>query len=361
MGWSPEPHFNAGRNEWYLQWQRKRYHLCSGRGNYAQAATRAREIMGLPSLSETPAEPQRSPAKPATVTELIARWVNIHAPSAWTRNMLKSWHIAFGTTDLREVDADHLTRYWAWLESHPAEWDRAKPQFRNHEPRPQSARTVAAKVKAARRVLQWARRRGWAPEQTVPKLRQVNLEPRDYRPDQIAVLWHRLCAAKHRRLAVPAIGFVGETGARPGEVVGMEWSDVDLAAGEVTLYAHKTRHSTGESRVIPLTPAARAILEQSPRREGYVFLSRLAKPYTVSGLRSIIRRAAKSVGLKLGRLYSLRHTRAQSMLESGCSLEEVAAQLGQRDLNITKRYAQVRRAQAREVASRLPSTFQPRT
>ncbi|HOW70115.1 MAG TPA: site-specific integrase [Phycisphaerae bacterium] len=356
MGWTPEPHFDDSRNEWFLKFQRQKHHLCSGRGNYARAVTRAREIMGLPPLGEVPIDkPQRPATKPATVTELIARWAAINNPSDWTRGMLKAWHIAFGTTDLREVDADHLTVYKTWLESHPTAWDRTKKQFRNHTPRPQSAATIRYKIKTAKRVLKWAHKRGWVPEQTVPKLRKATQEPRDYRPDQLAVLWDKLREAKRRRLALPPIQFIVETGARPGEVVGMEWSDVNLADGEVTLYEHKTKGSTGESRVIPLTPAARAILEQSPRREGYVFISRLAKPYTVSGLRSVICRAAKAVGLKLGRLYSLRHTRAQSMLEQGCSLEEVANQLGHKDLNITKRYAQVRRAQAREVASRLAS------
>ncbi len=61
MGWAPEPHFDQSRNEWFLKYQRTKHHLCSGRGNYARAVTRAREIMGLPPLDESPAARRSCP------------------------------------------------------------------------------------------------------------------------------------------------------------------------------------------------------------------------------------------------------------------------------------------------------------
>jgi len=41
---------------------------------------------------------------------------------------------------------------------------------------------------------------------------------------------------------------------------------------------------------------------------GCVFLSRLGKPYTPAGLRSIVKRAAKNAGISLPGSYRLRHT-----------------------------------------------------
>ena len=120
------------------------------------------------------------------------------------------------------------------------------------------------------------------------------------------------------------------------------------------LTSHKTGR-TGRPRTIYLTPAAAGILKDPPRRYDHVFVSRLGKPYTPSGLRSILRRRG------IASVYSLRHTAAQSMLDAQVSLEDVAKLLGHSDLATVGAYAQVRDDRAREVASSLTSILRPQS
>ncbi len=106
----------------------------------------------------------------------------------------------------------------------------------------------------------------------------------------------------------------------------------------------KTWKRTGEPRDIVMTERAMEILRSQPTKTGYVFLSRLGKPYTPAGLRSIIRRAAKKVGYDLGGSYRLRHTFAQQLVDAGASIDDVGAALGHEPgSRQTQIYAQVRR------------------
>lgn len=375
MGWIPEPRFNERNNSWTLKYKvvtqapsgpkvKARHYLCYGRGSYLEACVKARQIMGLQPDAPLGNAAKGigkgiSPARPVVVSELIVAWSRVFSPSQWTVDILAGWDRVYGTMPLAEVDADHLTMFKSHLESHPTGWDRSDPKFANHPRRTPSAKTVADKVKAARRVLEWGRRRGYCVEVDMPVLDEPNKAPKDYSHEQLLELWSVLVAKKCRRKAEPAMRLMVETGARPAEVCNMDWSHVDLANAMVVLYEHKTAHSTGEPRRVPLTPAAIEVLTARPTRDGPVFTSRLGKRYTPAGLRSIIRRAALKAGLTNTRLYGLRHTRAQTMLEQGCNLEEVGHQLGQKDLRVTQRYCQVRDGQAKAVASRLVSPLQP--
>lgn len=75
-----------------------------------------------------------------------------------------------------------------------------------------------------------------------------------------------------------------------------------------------------------------------------MFLSRLGKPYTPAGLRSIVKRAAKDAGIDLPGSYRLRHTFGQWMVDSGASIDEVGAALGHEPgSRETQIYAQLRR------------------
>ncbi len=56
------------------------------------------------------------------------------------------------------------------------------------------------------------------------------------------------------------------TGARPGELRELRWTDVDLQWNTLTM-----RDKVEDERVIPLTPYVRRLLQALPRRNGYVF------------------------------------------------------------------------------------------
>ncbi len=56
------------------------------------------------------------------------------------------------------------------------------------------------------------------------------------------------------------------TGARPGELLGLRWADVDLQWNTLTI-----RDKVEGERVIPLTPYVRQLIQSLPCRNAYVF------------------------------------------------------------------------------------------
>jgi len=203
----------------------------------------------------------------------------------------------------------------------------------------------------AKRICEWAVEQGWLSE--MPRrpgkhdLRPPPAVPRDYSHTDLNAIF-----AKLPRRAFKLLYFILETGCRPGEARNLRWEQVDLEHGVCVLRRHKTVR-TGLARTLILTTDLIGLLrELGPKRTGWVFPSaRTGEPYTKSGLYAIMRRA----GLKRGctSIYGLRHTRAQSMLDTGIPIEIVAKWLGHRDLRTVQTYAQIRQRHLRTVAGAL--------
>jgi len=100
-----------------------------------------------------------------------------------------------------------------------------------------------------------------------------------------------------RALAAKAMHFTLLTAARTGEVTGMHWGELDLDAGLWTIPAERMKG--GVEHVVPLVPAAIALLKGLPRNKPpfalsenamlYLLQKRMGKPFTVHGFRSSFR------------------------------------------------------------------------
>ena len=73
----------------------------------------------------------------------------------------------------------------------------------------------------------------------------------------------------------PLVVFLLYTGARAGEAVFLDWSDVDLAKRQVTF--PKTKN--GDARSVPLHPRVIHELSRRNHRDGAVFLTPAMEPY----------------------------------------------------------------------------------
>ena len=125
--------------------------------------------------------------------------------------------------------------------------------------------------------------------------------------------------------------FLVDSGARLGEGIGLQWSDVD--AGRVTFWLTKS----GKSRTVPLTQRAREAISAQAGRIGGPFSS--VKQYK---FRNAWHEAKDEVGL--GRdpdvvPHVLRHTCASRLVRGGIDLRRVQMWLGHQTLQMTMRYA----------------------
>ena len=107
---------------------------------------------------------------------------------------------------------------------------------------------------------------------------------------------------------------------------------------------HKTFKKTGRPLAVPLTDAAKEIVERLAEKypEGPLFRTPTGLPWTDLRLANTVLHYAKQAGLQ-GRFtaYSCRHTRATALLEAGHTDTDVAAILGNTPGVIHKNYSHV--------------------
>lgn len=333
MGRRPRPYYYAVRDEWRTCY----------RGRWLTAPT---EAACWELLEAARAEEGRPiPGSPRTVVEAVEAWlVRRNRPA---RDFELDPFIAFaGDRMLDRLDPLTLLDYIEVLR------------------KSYSADTVRRYYWLARQVLTLAAKRTWLRSMPLPAekggLPRPTRNPRGLTTEQLAAVFAALRRAPKLRFARRVLEFLVSTGARPSEALRLRWSDVDLEAGTVTLAAHKTAHATGEARTIYLTPPARAVLQESadalaewvPPVE-WVFPSlRFRRPYTVSGLRAVLRKAARSALGHEVTTYQLRHTFAR-LGRRVLAPDELRELMGHRDLRTTLLYYRLESEQARRAAAKL--------
>jgi len=161
------------------------------------------------------------------------------------------------------------------------------------------------------------------------------------------------------------------SGWRRAEVIGLRWSDIDLAQAEA-----RTRIKGGDVVVRPLNGALVALIANQPKAGPFVFtyVCRKAKrgvgnkpgrrageryPFTVTTLRTRWDEARAAADLAGFRFHDLRHTAATRILRATQNLATTAKVLSHRNLKTTLRYAHVldddiRRAQDAAMSRTIP-------
>ncbi|WP_169742304.1 Arm DNA-binding domain-containing protein [Arenimonas metalli] len=129
------------------------------------------------------------------------------------------------------------------------------------------------------------------------------------------------------------------TGLRTGEVDGLQWQDIDFAAGIIRVERTHSRNgdggtkNEGSRREVPMVPQVRAALEQ--QRKGaitacpWVFHSPHGNPIdAVNFANRVWYPLLRHLGLRKRPPYQMRHTAATLMLAAGENPEWVASILG---------------------------------
>jgi integrase len=131
----------------------------------------------------------------------------------------------------------------------------------------------------------------------------------------------------------PIIQMALETAMRQGELLKLEWRDVDFKARVARLRDTKS----GEGRSVPLSTRAIEILKTLPRAiGGRVF------PIAQSTLEHAFRAACCQVEIKNLRFHDLRHEATSRLFEKDLDHMEVAAITGHKTLAMLKRYTHLR-------------------
>ena len=129
------------------------------------------------------------------------------------------------------------------------------------------------------------------------------------------------------------------TGARKGELIGLNWGDVDLKKGRALVRETKN----DEQRTLPLAgkalDALRELKLQNSARSEWVFAhpSGLPGPYEYFDAHWYA--GLEAAGISDFHFHDLRHTTASMLAAQGASLLEIADVLGHKTLAMVKRYS----------------------
>ena len=140
------------------------------------------------------------------------------------------------------------------------------------------------------------------------------------------------------------------TGLRRGELLGLEWQDVDFQRGFITIKDPKG----GKDERIPLNSAAREVLDKHPRKPGndLVFHHKNGQPITQ--ITREARRIADAAGIpsEFRPLHGLRHHFASALASSGkVDLYVLQRLLTHKSPAMTQRYAHLRDETLRQASN----------
>lgn len=159
----------------------------------------------------------------------------------------------------------------------------------------------------------------------------------------------RACREGRNDWLRPGILLAIETGMRRGEMLNIQWRDVDIDASTLSIPLTKTGHA----RCIPLTPKAVAII-RSQLTEGSMPTD-LVFPTSANAFRLAWERCRRRVAKTYPaiadlRFHDLRHEAVSRFFEMGLSVPEVALISGHRDPRMLFRYTHLK---AEDIVSKL--------
>lgn len=139
----------------------------------------------------------------------------------------------------------------------------------------------------------------------------------------------------------PAIAFALETAMRQGEIVTLEWRNVDLIRRTARLPMTKN----GRSRVVPLSTRAVEVLGTLPNDTERVFHG-----FSTYSVKHAFVRLVARVKLHDLHFHDLRHEAISRLVERGLNIMEVASISGHQTMQMLKRYTHLR---AEDLAKKL--------
>ena len=198
-----------------------------------------------------------------------------------------------------------------------------------------SAATVNREVACLRKLLNLAVERGELDENPIKGIKLFQEAP-GRQPTLTTEDERKLLAACKLPYLKLSVQLALLTGCRLGELLALNWKHVDFENAILVVEDSKS----GDSRRVPLHPAAAALLEPD-RGTPAGFVIKMADgeqplPHSVT---VAFRRAVKRAGLTDLRFHDLRHIAGSRLLAAGASLPEVASMLGHKTLVMARRYA----------------------
>lgn len=308
-------------------------------------------------MIELPTLPMRAGGLP--MTDLLDLYMAHYAGRDSTRvQRLTWWRARVGQVALQDLTDDHVHAALEDLASRPAQYFAGRDaegrrvfEFKKRALAPATVNRYGAALAA---VITWSIKRRIAPKGFVHPCRSIERRPennertRFLSDDETKRLLGACKASSWPRLYALVLAAL-TTGARKGELMGLQWRHVDFERCEA--YVAQTKN--GDPRVLPLVASVVEELRRFVGKpEGFVFASPRdpTRPFDFVPRWHEALRAARLRGVVF---HTLRHTAASWLAKGGADLHAIAVVLGHRQLRMAARYTHMASERKTELIHRV--------
>lgn len=167
-------------------------------------------------------------------------------------------------------------------------------------------------------------------------------------------------AAEHQgstKLAMVLLG--GEAGLRCGEIIGLQWSDVDLERDTLSVVrsvwrGHEGPPKSGRSRTVPLAPRLKAALVQHRHLRGpRVLYTQPGTSPCAGTIRDWLIDVQEAIGMEPCGPHVLRHTFCSHLAMQGAPPRVIQELAGHQSLSTTEQYMHLAPAAVKDAIERL--------
>ena len=174
--------------------------------------------------------------------------------------------------------------------------------------------------------------------------------PRFLSEEEIKQLQGELRASRFK----PMVDMLLYTGMRAGELINLEWEDIDFRRGQINIRPKLGwSPKAGKERSIPLSSKVQDLLSNMGRKHPHVFHSKTGNMINRNHLREAFVRACRRASIENATLHTLRHTFASQLIMKGVDLYTVSQLLGHSDLKSTQIYSHLSQDHLRGAVERL--------
>ena len=151
----------------------------------------------------------------------------------------------------------------------------------------------------------------------------------------------------------------GEAGLRCGEMIGLQWNDIDFEAETITIAraiwrGHEGPPKGNRARTLPLAPRLAEALRGHRHFKGpNVLWSHHRRPPSDKTVSEWLKKIQQATGLKQEGPHILRHTFCSHLAMAGVPVTTIQEFAGHRSLKTTQRYMHLAPASAREAIEKL--------
>ena len=156
------------------------------------------------------------------------------------------------------------------------------------------------------------------------------------------------------------------TGLRRGELLGLKWSDIDLARGIIHVRRQILRQNgrvveaplktKNSYRNIAIGADAIEVLKGMKQKDEYIFPSPFGGPMSPDSVLHMLQRVLKRAGLERIRFHDLRHTFSVLALQNGVDVKTLSSMLGHYSAGFTlDTYAHVTTSMQKQAANAVGS------